>query len=187
MGWLVQISTCSEQHPGVPGLSPHLQDGQDLCRCSPTLPWFLHCHASAIKKNCWMTVIERNNGLLQDVQTGSLQYIFLCNLVMNKIQIYQLILFVSTLLLIGVVRLWTVHFLEKVNLMKSSFFSNSSVESCFAIFMINVWIFKVWGNYHHWKRKDKRKFFTIKLQINLNILSKMISQNLVMGLLNWKT
>lgn len=48
-----------------------------------------------------MTVIERNNGLLQDVQTGSLQYIFLCNLVMNKIHIYQLVLFVSTLLLIG--------------------------------------------------------------------------------------
>lgn len=52
-----------------------------------------------------MTVIARNNGLLQDVQTGSLQYIFLCNLVTNKIHIYQLVLFVSTLLLIGVVRL----------------------------------------------------------------------------------
>lgn len=34
--------------------------------------------------------------------------------------------------------------------------------------------------------KKKGIFFTIKMPINLNVLSEMKSRNLVMGLLHWK-
>lgn len=77
VGHHMQLTAHSKLLSAWQGLSLTSVRWHELCKCSPTLHWFLCCHASAIKKNCWMRVIERNNGLLQDVQDRVITVYFL--------------------------------------------------------------------------------------------------------------
>lgn len=161
--------------------------GCDLCTCDSTLLWFLCCHASAIKKNCWMRVIERNNGLLQDVQDRVITVCFLAQSCYEQ-ALYLPACFICQHRIISMVRLQTAHILSSI--WWNKILSNTSVGSGFSGFIISIYTWQVFSIYLSslvmTNRVDKvirraRKCFTIKWQISSSVFSKMKLQKLMMS------